>query len=1057
MSLPRPAREENYELEDTSPLADSHIDQQFGGLLLPVENPTSQRSSLLGGSSPSPPHRKAPDLSEFLPLQADGELFGARGAGLGMGAATVRHILTGRMWTSRKHSQVVEVTPRDTVLFYSASGNPLPPARLLTITERTVLGDGETDSLGPSHTSGRSLGPAVPEPAMLLGSRNRGFNKAFQRHDGSFGSSKMVLPKRTTDVMLLGAHLESLTDAEGRWSDGDVWTPSSDSNAPSPQEDALLSKTVNSMSSATAKTPLLLDVTCQRLEANLDATFQREGALYRTGGACDDSIAQGVGDNADRHHRGSMYHRPMETEMDSPLHYKPPPRPSPLGESQVAEPAQVSPGVSTKDNRKAAAPSWFQRLCCCAAPVGVDTPAEKRGPYEQADMAVHADLIAMVTPTLEAYLSGTENCETLDERSCAELAVMLVLALGRMDASIPPGHRIDIVAHCSDNCMKTMRTPAAMQKVLVELREQHAETEPELNGGAQSRVDIINHWWSVDKDGSGSLDHTELQELMQRLNTNISQTHLMEKLKEFDSDGNMQLDFFEFVRFYYALQRREGITRHIEKVHNKFFEAGSGGLLVDTLKFLQEIQREVDFEEVEAQNEIEAWFGKWYTLPVKWEVSDFAKYLCSSRNSWFNPRKKRLHSSDMTYSMCHYFINSSHNTYLTGHQLHSFASAEMYKSALLTGVRCIEIDAWVKDGHLVVTHGNTLVRNVPLDDVLRTIRKYAFKKSKYPLIISIENKVKTADMQEEMARQFIKYLGSNNLVCDLDKLRAHDTRFTPEALKGKFLLRSRDSNCVRSMQKLLAFVSGSIGDADISKELSVLRLPSLNNQVAKEKGLADPVYIKQLTKKRLIRVYPMGHYVNSENFSPVAIWASGFQMCCMNIQTIDEHMSINSAMFRQNGSVGYVLKPEYLRGDTPNRPKRLAISVIGGGNLPKPQREKRDIIDPYVELKIVGSPEDTAKPVRTAAVEDNGLDPLWKEDFQFNLRYPESAFVIITVFDQERHTKNRFVAEAVCPFSSLRQGFRSIPLFAKDGAAFQTAFLFVEIKISNLIPKKTKS
>jgi phosphatidylinositol phospholipase C beta len=137
----------------------------------------------------------------------------------------------------------------------------------------------------------------------------------------------------------------------------------------------------------------------------------------------------------------------------------------------------------------------------------------------------------------------------------------------------------------------------------------------------------------------------------------------------------------------------------------------------------------------------------------------FSQYLLSSDNLIIDPSKLGLFM-DMDKPLAHYFISSSHNTYLTGlfsylfafllKTMNSFlgsqwngrASTEMYRQVLLTGCRCIELD--VVDSERAkdepeIKHIHVPVTPVLFIEVIVAIREYAFKVTPYPLTLSIEN------------------------------------------------------------------------------------------------------------------------------------------------------------------------------------------------------------------------------------------------------------------------------------------------------------------------------
>lgn len=82
------------------------------------------------------------------------------------------------------------------------------------------------------------------------------------------------------------------------------------------------------------------------------------------------------------------------------------------------------------------------------------------------------------------------------------------------------------------------------------------------------------------------------------------------------------------------------------------------------------------------------------------------RWLLSDENNVIRPIERSV-NQDMTKPLSLYFINSSHNSYLDGHQWTSNASADMYRRHLLMGCRCVEIDCWDGKDHEPQVRGCT--------------------------------------------------------------------------------------------------------------------------------------------------------------------------------------------------------------------------------------------------------------------------------------------------------------------------------------------------------------
>ncbi|KAB0403376.1 hypothetical protein E2I00_001162, partial [Balaenoptera physalus] len=463
-------------------------------------------------------------------------------------------------------------------------------------------------------------------------------------------------------------------------------------------------------------------------------------------------------------------------------------------------------------------------------------------------------------------------------------------------------------------------------------------------------------------------------------------------------------------------------------------------------------------------------------------------FLCGPENSVLAQDKLLLHH-DMTQPLNHYFINSSHNTYLT--------------------------DIYFKEA-------------------IEAIAESAFKTSPYPVVLSFENHVDSPRQQAKMAEYCRTIFGDMLLTEPLEKfpLKPGIPLPSPEDLRGKILIKNKKkqfsgpagpsqepggeaegsgppnvpvgedtgesawkewgwpwrsiwngreglglegrASLVRGsppppvLMELYVAVwageegaeleeeeveeeeeeSGSLdeeemkkmqsdeGTAGLEKNRSYV-ISSFTELKAYDLLSKSSVQFVDYNKRQMSRIYPKGTRMDSSNYMPQMFWNA------------DLPMQQNMALFEFNGQSGYLLKHEFMRRldkqFNPFSVDRIDVVVISGQFLS--ERSVRT----YVEVELFGLPGDPKRRYRTKlSPSTNSINPVWKEEpFVFEkILMPELASLRVAVMEDG----NKFLGHRILPINALNSGYHHLCLHSESNMPLTMPALFVFLEMKDYVP-----
>ena len=308
-----------------------------------------------------------------------------------------------------------------------------------------------------------------------------------------------------------------------------------------------------------------------------------------------------------------------------------------------------------------------------------------------------------------------------------------------------------------------------------------------------------------------------------------------------------------------------------------------------------------------------------------------------------------LKPSDLKeYKLCDFYVSSSYNSALSGTQYIDYATTDMVKKLLQTGVRFLEFQVFGNiygpDAEPVVSSGyakgewKLTLNTLYLEDVIKTIRDQAFRiydgtdgspNHMDPLIISLDLKTNyNYFVTNKIQKLFSKYL-MDYLLDPTYNYQAKNVGIVPlKELMGKIILFSSDGFQGSTLEELVNYSwilpklkrihyseleNQSIEQGTKGQGQTTLTNISQKNSTTLDstKLMVESSQLKKFNSEGLSIVYPHKEGdILTYNFDPEKSWNLGCQFVSMNFQTMDVNMDKYINKFRNKA---FILKPKSLR------------------------------------------------------------------------------------------------------------------------------------------------